>query len=1336
MRHPRVRPFVVTAFWSLVTFYFLFAALILTTRWYLLPQVNRYKDDIAGMMSKVTHSQVSIGHIEPRWNGFWPQLHLADVRFVKPDSTAHDDMLVLPSLNATFNWKSALGTVSLRSLSIEDASLSIRRTDHATYDVGGVVVDLTQRSSDEKDGSIIDTLVHQDNIHITNATLRYIDLTAAEPKELRFSAMDLSFVRDFSDWKLGLQAMQNVDQGSYPIDLRARFKKSLFGSPSDLSSWSGLVYARLEQIDWAEILRNATPNKWIQTAQGGGELWLSINAGRPIELRSSLAVDTVAVQLDDDLPPVGVSGLTADITTVLDGRRLRLDIEGLSYTAHDHIDVGPVDIATVFTLNEAGNDTESAQIRLSRLDLATMMRSIQSLPLPETVKNAIRTVKPSGRLEDLQFTWHGSIRKPSDLAVAGRFESLSVASQPRVNADNRETVGIPGIVNMSGQFEVDAKGGTVTLDSRQCRLLLPGIFPDPVMPLNALTGKLYWMTPKDAPLEVGVQNLLVDHASARAVANGNWRNTGRAGTLDLTADIIEGKTDEAWHFLPTILHAGTRQWLEGGLRGGHVRNGKAVIRGQLNDFPWTAPGTDGRFYVDAHLDNAIIDYVPSYRKNDKGVYIGGETWPMLTHINGKLIFEGLSMLVLVDSAKTNGIDVSKARAEIPQLNSRDVMLNIDGTVREQPLDTMINYLDDSPVGSILSHTFAKTTAVGKGGLDLRLEIPLLHAKDTRVKGRVFLKDNEVSMGWPVPPLKNVNGYVDFSHRGTSTDDLRATAFGNPVTAKLSTDDKGTIGIDVKAKASPDAVLFFTQEPLVKAALARLSGQSDFNVSVAIEKNKGTSVTVSSDLLGVKSAYPVPMDKKADESWPTRFSFEPYSRGPRSGHLYSLTLHDRFSMLMKTTAHANGSSSTRGTFSVGHDATLPSSGFALEVVGTEMRLNDWAEPIASFVEAGKQTARESKGKTDDLSGLQRIAIDIDRLYVDDMLFTNVHANSRQRSHNVWRTIVNSDLVDGTVVWDMNWSGLGSIQGKLAKLHLPLAKSDRFQSLLAESEESKMPSINVTVDDFALNDMRFGKVTLDAINTIDEAGPVWQIQSLTMDNSAATLSSQGYWRHRSGKNATHLDANITMHDAGELFDRLGFTDVMHKGNGTLEVALGWEGKPWAPDLASLNGALSLDLKKGRLEQVDKGAGGTLLSWVSMQSLVKRLSLDFSDLLQSGLAFDRFSGTSTFVNGLASTSDTQMTGAHGTVLIDGVTDFTSETLDYRVLVLPDVNAGGASLALAIVNPAVGLGSFVAQMVFKEPLSRLFSVQYDIKGPITDPIIEKKTHQTKSVDEIGADR
>ncbi len=43
-------------------------------------------------------------------------------------------------------------------------------------------------------------------------------------------------------------------------------------------------------------------------------------------------------------------------------------------------------------------------------------------------------------------------------------------------------------------------------------------------------------------------------------------------------------------------------------------------------------------------------------------------------------------------------------------------------------------------------------------------------------------------------------------------------------------------------------------------------------------------------------------------------------------------------------------------------------------------------------------------------------------------------------------------------------------------------------------------------------------------------------------------------------------------------------------------------------------------------------------------------------------------------------------------------------HILVLPDINATGASIALAIANPIAGIGSFLAQLIFKDPLSKLF--------------------------------
>ena len=86
LRHPRIRGIVVLTVWSLVAAYFLLAALILTTRWYLLPHVADFKDDIARAIGDATGTEVTIGVVEPSWEKFWPQLHLEDVLLKKADA--------------------------------------------------------------------------------------------------------------------------------------------------------------------------------------------------------------------------------------------------------------------------------------------------------------------------------------------------------------------------------------------------------------------------------------------------------------------------------------------------------------------------------------------------------------------------------------------------------------------------------------------------------------------------------------------------------------------------------------------------------------------------------------------------------------------------------------------------------------------------------------------------------------------------------------------------------------------------------------------------------------------------------------------------------------------------------------------------------------------------------------------------------------------------------------------------------------------------------------------------------------------------------------------------
>jgi uncharacterized protein YhdP len=42
-------------------------------------------------------------------------------------------------------------------------------------------------------------------------------------------------------------------------------------------------------------------------------------------------------------------------------------------------------------------------------------------------------------------------------------------------------------------------------------------------------------------------------------------------------------------------------------------------------------------------------------------------------------------------------------------------------------------------------------------------------------------------------------------------------------------------------------------------------------------------------------------------------------------------------------------------------------------------------------------------------------------------------------------------------------------------------------------------------------------------------------------------------------------------------------------------------------------------------------------------------------------------------------------------------------------------------VVNPVIGLGSFLAQLFLRDPLMRAFTLEYQITGPWKDPVIHK---------------
>ncbi|MEG3003171.1 MAG: AsmA-like C-terminal region-containing protein, partial [Comamonas sp.] len=112
-----------------------------------------------------------------------------------------------------------------------------------------------------------------------------------------------------------------------------------------------------------------------------------------------------------------------------------------------------------------------------------------------------------------------------------------------------------------------------------------------------------------------------------------------------------------------------------------------------------------------------------------------------------------------------------------------------------------------------------------------------------------------------------------------------------------------------------------------------------------------------------------------------------------------------------------------------------------------------------------------------------------------------------------------------------------------------------------------------------------------------------------------------------------------------------------------------------------------------------------------------LDFRDVFRNGFSFDFMRGDVTIERGIAKTNNMQMKGVNAAVLMEGSADIDKETQDLHVVVVPEINALTASLVATAINPVVGLGSFLAQMILRGPLIAATTKEFRIHGSWEDP-------------------
>ncbi|MDB5743127.1 MAG: hypothetical protein JWR68_1442, partial [Polaromonas sp.] len=213
---------------------------------------------------------------------------------------------------------------------------------------------------------------------------------------------------------------------------------------------------------------------------------------------------------------------------------------------------------------------------------------------------------------------------------------------------------------------------------------------------------------------------------------------------------------------------------------------------------------------------------------------------------------------------------------------------------------------------------------------------------------------------------------------------------------------------------------------------------------------------------------------------------------------------------------------------------------------------------------------------------------------------------------------------------------------------------------------------------------------------------------------------------------MNFKLDIADSGELLKRFGMNGVIRRGKGRLEGQIDWIGSPLSLDYPSLNGQFNVNVESGQFLKADPGIA-KLLGVLSLQSLPRRLTLDFRDVFSQGFAFDFIRGDVTIDQGVAQTNNLQMSGVNAAVLMEGSANIADETQALRVVVVPEINAGTASLIASVINPVVGLGSFLAQMFLRRPLMEAATQEFQIDGRWDDPKITKVDRKARARAQAG---
>lgn len=1073
----------------------------------------------------------------------------------------------------------------------------------------------------------------------------------------------------------------------------------------------------LDVTTWLPLVMPEEPLLSVNKARFRGDYWIDYQANSQLKIAAKKA----HIQLSTPDHEVNVSGGLSAFS-VLDGslsQGWQLANGHLSaYGLNGHINNVPLPMADV-QIHLHNQHLEATSSQLNLLATQTLLNTISSIP--KKVNLPIQSLAPKGLLSQAKF--HLNLKQPKEFLFAGAMHSVSI----------NPWAGVPEISQADGQIWLNRYGGKVAIDdSDGLQLRIPTLNSQPWQ-LDQLRGEFNWhYGPLQNRFSSSNMEINVDegHMNFKMAAKYPRRGSSTQPFIQLALGIQNFDLTKLSAKLPDlVMGQQLGEWLTMATSDGAISEAALIYNGRpgaiadpqqamARSMPIAASinAPNLRYHPDWPLAQGLlldlsVDHTGALLEAKAGVIKQGEVSQNL---------EGWQVKVPVYAAQTDKHGVAKQR-----------FIAVHGRMAGSAKQ-MMTLAQDLPIHLKLPQWLRTLRPAGEVALVGQVDIPFGHA--SKVGYNLTIASDDLSGYWA--PLKVNLQHVELEVKLNSSTNGVDSVIGNGLAdgqkisfKSLSKADiakpwldqlPSTISDTLTSKRNDLSLQFEGRMPSSYLATKfhqpwaqEVPGELPFVVRMSSCHGDFAPCTLLSaevDLTQAQITLPKPLDQLQQlqllGEW--QEDYQHWYVGV-DGHQAALVFASPDNRLLGVNIGFQQAVDwpQQGQWSLNGQIDFIDLEPWAEVYQT--RIKTWfgdTEKQHSYVVSPQINVKVKQAIWHDLS-IDQATIDIQPLIEAGDFAIN----------QPLRMLLTSEQLAGKVDYFGPDHPL-AIKVSYAHLNFPEADEDdesTADDLLENIDPGKFPNADVSIDELLKNGESFGQWQFKTRSN----GVQVNVHDLDAQLRHSHLQGNLIWNKKAGIHHTQFTGRVESEDMSALLVDWGYDPALSAEKASMEVQLEWPHSPLAFAVKDITGDLALRFRKGSFSSSPRAAQGLrILALLDMSRLMKRVQLDFSDIVQPGFSFDNISVHYRFEDGYAATvAPLVLKSTALNLSMDGWIDFDQRLVDNNLIVTLPVAEKLPLVALLAGLPQLSGMIYIANKLIGDELATFTSARYSVAGSLDNP-------------------